>query len=109
MLLQGVCPHRPHPSNGAYTRLQRTKTTWYIGEEAAYVCDDGFTLSGSRSSSCLSTGLWSEVVPTCRRSKLHRIFRYFQKLTFQIRTYLIADLVLTIVVVFSSLKLSDSS
>ena len=32
-----------------------------------YSCDDGFNLVGSRSRSCLSTGMWSNDEPTCRR------------------------------------------
>ena len=68
-IFSGGCPHRQPPSNGAYTRLQRTKTTWFVNEEAIYVCDDGFVLSGNRASRCLSTGLWSESVPTCGRRK----------------------------------------
>ena len=48
------------PSNG---RLHLTKLS-YNGQ-AKFICDDGFALVGNETLTCLATGVWSDVIPTC--------------------------------------------
>jgi len=69
LLFAETCTHRFAPQNGMYTRSQRTKTTWFVDEEATYICNDGFVITGSRSSRCLRSG-WSTIVPNCERGML---------------------------------------
>ena len=66
----GTCPHRRGPQYGGYTRNQRT---WYSGDQASYYCDDGYVLTGSRNSRCMSSGNWSTDMPSCQRRKWLKI------------------------------------
>ena len=36
-----------------------------VGSVAVYFCDDGYTLQGSSTRECLSTGLWNGTTPHC--------------------------------------------
>ena len=42
-----------------------------INSVAIYSCDDGYSLVGDASRTCLETGLWSGTAPTCNS-------KYFQ-------------------------------
>ena len=38
-----------------------------VGTKVTFVCDPGYKLSGSRSSTCQTSGLWSHQPPTCNQ------------------------------------------
>jgi CUB/sushi domain-containing protein len=48
------------PTNGSVNR-----TTGANGDEATYACNQGFTLSGDATRTCLADGAWSGTAPTC--------------------------------------------
>lgn len=53
-------PDLTAPTNGSVNR-----TTGNTGDEATYACDQGFTLSGDATRTCLPDGAWSGTAPTC--------------------------------------------
>ena len=48
------------PANGTVST-----TGTGVGDTATYTCDDGYELSGSGTLTCLSSGEWSGLLPTC--------------------------------------------
>ena len=58
------CPDIVAPQNG-----ERFYTSRVVGSDASFTCNEGYTLLGVRSVTCLETGQWSEVPPICE-SKL---------------------------------------
>ena len=38
-----------------------------MGDTTLFQCNDGYTLSGTTSRACLSSGLWSGEKPSCKR------------------------------------------
>ena len=44
-----------------------------VGSVARYVCNSGFSLEGQESRTCLPSGDWSGVEPTCRRKKIEAV------------------------------------
>ena len=59
------CLNLTNPANGRVT-----VTTISFNGVATYSCNTGYTLSGSVTRACLSSGAWSGSVPTCNASKL---------------------------------------
>ncbi|XP_031559988.1 sushi, von Willebrand factor type A, EGF and pentraxin domain-containing protein 1-like [Actinia tenebrosa] len=59
-----VCRHPTNPVNGFLTSLTCNNV---YGSVATFSCRSGYTISGSRTRSCLSSGQWSGVYTTCRR------------------------------------------
>ena len=64
-----TCPHRFPPLHGRYVPSQQSKTTWNVQDRALYICNNGYSIQGNRSSTCLSSLSWSSAVPTCRRKR----------------------------------------
>ena len=58
------CPSLTNPGNGRVT-----VTTRSFNGIATYSCNTGYTLSGSCSRACQSSGVWSESTPTCQAGK----------------------------------------
>ncbi len=54
------CPTLIPPLNGMVTTSSRA-----IGDTATYTCSTGYTLSGSSTRTCSSSGAWSGTAPTC--------------------------------------------
>lgn len=54
------CNNPAIPNNG-----QRTGNSFTYSSQLSYSCDVGYTLMGSTDIVCLSTGQWSDAVPTC--------------------------------------------
>ena len=55
------CPALTSPANGRVLVPSRL-----VGGVARYSCSQGFSLTGSSSRTCLSTGRWNGVQPTCQ-------------------------------------------
>ena len=64
----GTCLSRRAPNNGAY--VGQMKATWLANDRARFICDAGYELYGSASSTCRSTGEWDSDIPMCRRKHL---------------------------------------
>ena len=60
-----TCPNRPAPDNGDY--VGGSRTAYFAGDLATFICTSGYELSGSASSRCQSSGSWRTDVPVCRR------------------------------------------
>lgn len=58
----GYCGHPRSLANGG---SHSTGTTQ--GHTATYYCNSGYSISGSSGSTCLSTGRWSGILPSCLR------------------------------------------
>ena len=54
------CGELAGPDNGA---VSVTNTTF--ASTATYSCNDGYSLVGDTTRTCLASGLWSGVVPNC--------------------------------------------
>jgi len=61
------CSELPQPEHGSVTCDYGSDRRPSFEDVCQYSCEDGFDLVGSRSRSCLSTGMWSNNEPTCRR------------------------------------------
>jgi len=61
-----TCSYLYPPVNGRYIEPQQSITTWFANDEAVFVCDHGFDMSGSSTSRCMPTGSWSNDVPSCQ-------------------------------------------
>lgn len=48
------------PTNGTVT-----VTTSTVGSMAIYTCNEGFTVIGSRTQTCVNDGLWAPAAPIC--------------------------------------------
>ncbi|XP_078686191.1 IgGFc-binding protein-like isoform X4 [Branchiostoma floridae x Branchiostoma belcheri] len=55
------CPYLMAPANGA---LSDDGPYVYL-DVVTFTCDEGYSLNGASSVTCLATQLWSDVVPTC--------------------------------------------
>ena len=55
------CGDPDPPANGTVT----TPTGTEFGHPAIYACDDDFVLSSCEIRTCLYTGVWSGIAPTC--------------------------------------------
>ncbi|KAI8518361.1 hypothetical protein Bbelb_043780 [Branchiostoma belcheri] len=55
------CPYLMAPANGA---LSPDGPYVYL-DVVTFTCDEGYSLNGASSVTCLATQLWSDVVPTC--------------------------------------------
>ena len=60
------CGTLSDPTNGDVNLNDGTR----YGDTAVYSCDAGYILSGTATRTCLSTGSWSGVAPTCNRKSL---------------------------------------
>ncbi|XP_078488258.1 sushi, von Willebrand factor type A, EGF and pentraxin domain-containing protein 1 [Ciona intestinalis] len=58
-----TCNALSAPTNGGVTSTCTTSTM--VGTSCIYTCDAGYTLTGTKQVSCLDTGLWSAVQPSC--------------------------------------------
>ena len=56
------CPNLVSPANG---RVEQGGNTF--GDTAAYICDEGFRVSGTIIRTCLADGQWSGTASTCER------------------------------------------
>ncbi|XP_070554196.1 uncharacterized protein [Ptychodera flava] len=54
------CPPVSAPSNGT-----RIGDEFLYGSTLEFLCNEGFTLSGSRLLECLADGMWDRAIPTC--------------------------------------------
>ena len=61
------CSELPQPEHGSVMCDYGSDRRASFEDVCQYSCEDGFDLVGSRSRSCLSTGMWSNDEPTCRR------------------------------------------
>ena len=59
------------PANGT-----RTGSTFTFDSTVNYTCDNGFQLIGDIRRNCLSSGNWSDDLPTCQ-SKLHHEWKFY--------------------------------
>ena len=65
----GTCPSLLSPANGRVI-----VGSVNVGGTATYSCNTGYTLSGSSSRTCQSSGAWSESAPTCQAGELDIFF-----------------------------------
>ena len=70
----GVCPKLINLINGVVHI-----SSYFVGDVATYVCDDGFGLMGPATRNCLSNGTWSIVSTRCDRELL--ICMYIKRAT----------------------------
>ena len=61
------CDELPLPEHGSVICDYGDDGTASYQDVCRYTCVEGFELMGSSSRSCLSTGMWSNVAPTCIR------------------------------------------
>ena len=54
------CGNAGTPDNG-----DTMQTTTTFGSIVNHICDVGYNLNGAAQRVCLSTGSWSELLPTC--------------------------------------------
>ena len=54
------CGDLPAPSNG-----EVMVSTTEFGSTATYSCNDGYTLEGVSTRTCLASGSWSDSAPIC--------------------------------------------
>ena len=50
---------------------------YHVDTVATFTCNYGYTLSGSESSTCLTSGAWSQKTPNCTQSNEKKIFFLF--------------------------------
>ncbi|XP_072887036.1 C4b-binding protein alpha chain-like [Hemitrygon akajei] len=61
------CDHPPTISNGTVTQGEE----WPYRAKASYYCDEGYTLTGEETISCMDTGAWSHPPPNCTEITCH--------------------------------------
>ena len=61
------CDELPQPEHGSLICDYGDDGTTSYQDICRYSCVDGFELMGSSSRTCLSTGMWSNGDPVCRR------------------------------------------
>ena len=59
------CPSLPNPANGTVTVTGLTP-----GSIATYTCNNAYQLLGDNTRTCNSSGLWTNMEPTCVRKYL---------------------------------------
>uniref|UniRef100_A0A158R628 Selectin E n=1 Tax=Syphacia muris TaxID=451379 RepID=A0A158R628_9BILA len=66
-----ICQTKPKfcasPGVSEYGRVSFSSQTYIVGTICYYSCDEGFKLEGVARRECLSTGLWSNEVPVCKK------------------------------------------
>ena len=62
-------------SNGgvSYNRHAPSPARYPVDTVATFACDRGYSLSGSSSRSCQTSGSWNQSTPTCNQSKANKI------------------------------------
>jgi len=61
------CDELPQPEHGSVMCTYGDDVTTSYQDVCQYSCVDGFELIGNSSRTCLSTGIWSNDDPVCRR------------------------------------------
>jgi len=65
------CGDPGRPDNG---NTIVTSTT--VGSVVTHTCNDGFVLDGADQRECISAGMWSAPLPTCRSKSNNNLYYY---------------------------------
>ena len=64
------CGDLPIPSNGAVSYSDTT----LINSVATFTCSEGYIVTGDSTRTCLVTGMWSGIQPSCEREWMEEVY-----------------------------------